>query len=52
MQEIEKTILRISKDQDTELENMRKQLMTTIQGKADFRDLDSLSQKLHAKSDT
>ena len=30
MQEIEKTILRISKDQDTELENLRKQLMSTI----------------------
>ena len=40
------------KDSDSELENLRQQLVASIQTKADFRDFDSLLQKLHSKVDT
>ena len=30
-----------------DMESLRQQLMTNIQAKADFRDIDNLSQKMH-----
>jgi Mg2+ and Co2+ transporter CorA len=42
VEDIERTLQRLVKDQDTELENLRQQLMSSIQTKADFRDLDSM----------
>ena len=52
VEDIERTIQRIMKDSDSELENLRQQLVASIQTKADFRDFDSLLQKLHSKVDT
>ena len=40
------------KEQDMDLENVRQQLVSSIQTKADFRDIDSLAQKFHMKLDT
>lgn len=39
------------KDHDMDLESVRQQLMAVIQTKAEFRDLDTINQKLHAKCD-
>ena len=34
-----------------DLENVRQQLMASLQTKADHRDIDSIGQKLHSKAD-
>ena len=39
------------KEVDQEIESHRNQLMSTIQTKADFRDIDTLNQRMHQKVD-
>lgn len=48
---IDLQIIKNSKDHDMDLESVRQQLMTVINTKAEFRDLDTINQKLHAKGD-
>ena len=48
---MDRQIIKNIKESEMDLEGVRQQLMSTIQAKADYRDIDNLSQKLHAKVD-
>jgi len=39
------------KDQDMDLENVRQSIVAQLQTKAEFRDIESLNQRLHQKVD-
>lgn len=51
LQDLEQKLQRIRKEQDQEVESLRTQLMSTLQTKADYRDIDQISQKIHQKMD-
>ena len=48
---LDKQFIKNIKEQDMDLENVRQQLMSSLQTKADHRDIDSLGKKLHGKAD-
>lgn len=51
LENMDRQIVKNIKETEMDLEAVRQQLMSTIQAKADFRDIDTLQQKLHGKID-
>lgn len=49
--DMEHSVMRIAKEQDSEVENLRQQLLSSLQTKADYRDIDTISQKMHSKAE-
>ena len=47
MEDVSQQVLKSIKEQDIDLENVRQQLVSNIQTKADFRDIDALTQRMH-----
>lgn len=51
VKELEQQLQRAKKENWGELEKQRQSLMSVIQSKADFKDMDQLQLKIHAKAD-